>query len=199
MRHTQIIVEITVILGQNMHYCGKCWLLKSVLIEKNHNHRKLIIYSDREKKQQDKEISIDYIEIKQNKTVYSPLKRKKYIKKEKIPHIDKIKPRMKLITLGLYYPFTISVILFISSVHCFMSLLVLNEKLRAVNIITMYRLNTKCVPRIAYAIEFSTSVLYVSIAHLYRAPAATSVKNLSNRLYVLYLPFVKISLSKSTC
>lgn len=106
---------------------------------------------------------------------------------------------MKLITLGLYYPFTISVILFISSVHCFMSLLVLNEKLRAVNIITMYRLNAKCVPRIAYAIEFSTSVLYVSIAHLYRAPAATSVKNFPNKLYVLYLPFVKISLSKSTC
>lgn len=83
MRHTQITVQITVILGQNMHYCGKCWLLKSTPIE-DLNHRKLV-YSDREKKQQDKEISIDYIEIKQNKTVYSPSKRKKYIKKEKVP------------------------------------------------------------------------------------------------------------------
>ena len=105
---------------------------------------------------------------------------------------------MNLITLGLYYPFTISVILFTSSVHCFISFLVPSEKLKAVNAITMYRLNAKCVPRIAYAIEFSTSVLYLSIAHLYRAPAATSVKDFPNRLYVLYLPFVKISLSKST-
>nr|DAX50684.1 MAG TPA: ubiquitin protein ligase [Caudoviricetes sp.] len=43
MRHTQIIVEITVILGQNMHYCGKCWLLKSVLIEKRSSKIKRLV------------------------------------------------------------------------------------------------------------------------------------------------------------
>ena len=74
-----------------------------------------------------------------------------------------------------------------------------NEKLRAVNVDIMYRLNTKCVPKMAYAIEFSTSVLYVSIEHLYKAPAATSVKKFPSKLYVLYLPFVTTSLIKSTC
>lgn len=52
---------------------------------------------------------------------------------------------------------------------------------------------------IAYAIEFSTSVLYVSIEHLYKAPAATSVKKFPSELYMLYLPFVTTSLIKSTC